>query len=224
MANEIYNFLKQNNLTQKSEQDFIKEYSNPDKAKELHGFLQQNNLTKKDSAQFYNEYFKPQTIQKPTQTTTNGIGVLKSTAQDLGFNSSMFKIPTFNNNQQSVPIAEKKAIGTPTKEQLLTGNYLIDNGQKGFVDKSVLGTGTQVVQPETVTEEVNPYLVDVTDKSSDNTQVNEKGITPVSKLSAVNTLSTEELLNTDKEQVRQFLNIISKPEFAEYRKLLDERR
>ena len=65
MANEIYNFLKQNNLTQKSEQDFIKEYSNPDKAKELHGFLQQNNLTKKDSAQFYNEYFKPQTIQQP---------------------------------------------------------------------------------------------------------------------------------------------------------------
>ena len=78
MANEIYNFLKQNNLTQKSEQDFIKEYSNPDKAKELHGFLQQNNLTKKDSAQFYNEYFKPQTIQQPKQTTTNGIGVLKN--------------------------------------------------------------------------------------------------------------------------------------------------
>ena len=113
MANEIYNFLKQNNLTQKSEQDFIKEYSNPDKAKELHGFLQQNNLTKKDSAQFYNEYFKPQTIQQPTQTTTNGIGVLKKQLPFKAvtdFNQSIVDKVVPNKNIENNPIV---GIDTP---------------------------------------------------------------------------------------------------------------
>ena len=82
----------------------------------------------------------------------------------------MFKIPTFNNNQQPIPIAEKKVIGTPTKEQLLTGDYLIDNGQKGFVDKSVLGTGTTVKETTQTSIETPQYDVSgATKQQSDNT-------------------------------------------------------
>lgn len=198
MANEIYTFLKENNLTQKSEVDFIKEYSDPKKATELHKFLTENNLTQKDSAQFYDTYFKQ-------DTKRNGIGVLKSTTQDLGFNSSMFKIPTFNQPTTTQPISVKKAIGTPTVEQQITGDYLIDNGQKGFINKSVLGEGT-IVQPETEQVQTNPYAVDITDKSSDNTVVAQKGQTIVNKSDKINTLSTDELLNTDKDQIKQFLN------------------
>jgi len=56
--NQIYNFLKENGLTEKSETDFINEYSNPNKANELYLFFKENNLTQKNSDEFYNEYLK----------------------------------------------------------------------------------------------------------------------------------------------------------------------
>jgi hypothetical protein len=164
-----------------------------------------NNPQYKSDFKTINSKFPELFSQK--QTSTKGVGVLKYTTQDLGFNSSMFKIPTFNNTATTkTPITTKKPIGIPTKEQQITGDYLIDNGQKGFADKSILGQGTTVSEQPEIAQQENPYLVDVTDKSSDNTVVLDKGITPVSKLSIVNTLSTEELLNTDKDQLKYFLN------------------
>ena len=56
--NEIYKFLKENNLTQLDEKAFINKYSAPDKAKEIHSFFVENNLTKLDSAGFYDKYLK----------------------------------------------------------------------------------------------------------------------------------------------------------------------
>jgi hypothetical protein len=56
--NEIYKFLKENNLTQLDEKAFINKYSAPDKAKEIHSFFVENDLTKLDSAGFYDKYLK----------------------------------------------------------------------------------------------------------------------------------------------------------------------
>lgn len=56
--NEIYKFLKENNLTQLDEKSFINKYSAPDKAKEIHSFFVENDLTKLDSAGFYDKYLK----------------------------------------------------------------------------------------------------------------------------------------------------------------------
>jgi len=56
--NEIYSFLKENKLTQKSEKEFLEEYSDTTKAEELHKFMSTNDLTNKDFNEFYDTYLK----------------------------------------------------------------------------------------------------------------------------------------------------------------------
>lgn len=51
----IYSFLKKNNLTVKSEQDFYMTYSDPTKAKELYDFFVKNKLTFDDFTLFYED-------------------------------------------------------------------------------------------------------------------------------------------------------------------------
>ena len=58
MPNEIYDFLKKNNLTDKDETTFLKEYSDSTKARELYGFFEQNKLTTKGFDDFYGTYLK----------------------------------------------------------------------------------------------------------------------------------------------------------------------
>ena len=88
--NPLYKFLKENNLTTKDESSFMKEYSNPNKAKELHGFLVSNNLTTKDEASFYDTYFKKKNLggiaSSPTELPLQGfsqkqIDLLKTGAE-----------------------------------------------------------------------------------------------------------------------------------------------
>lgn len=71
MGNEIYNFLKQNNLTQKDEATFLKEYSTPEKVNELYGFMQQNNLTQKSAEEFAATYFPTPAQKKSPSGTTS---------------------------------------------------------------------------------------------------------------------------------------------------------
>lgn len=51
----IYSFLKENGLTDKSEQDFYTTYSDSTKAKDLHDFFVENKLTDKDFNSFYSD-------------------------------------------------------------------------------------------------------------------------------------------------------------------------
>ena len=77
--NEIYKFLKDNNLTDKDEKTFLKNYSDIGKAKELYTFIQSNGLTQKDFNSFYDTYLKkkepsissgiPSLLQKTNQPT-----------------------------------------------------------------------------------------------------------------------------------------------------------
>jgi hypothetical protein len=55
--NPIYKFLKDNKLTTKNEDEFLKEYSNPEKQKELHKFMHDNQLTTKDFDTFSSDNF-----------------------------------------------------------------------------------------------------------------------------------------------------------------------
>ena len=66
-TNEIYKFLKENNLTQKDEASFLKEYSDSAKAKELYGFMQGNGLTSKDFNSFYDTYLKKKDVPYPSR-------------------------------------------------------------------------------------------------------------------------------------------------------------
>jgi hypothetical protein len=58
MPNDIYTFFKENDLTKKSEKDFLNEYSDKNKAEDLYDFMVQNNLTQKKFDNFYDEYLK----------------------------------------------------------------------------------------------------------------------------------------------------------------------
>ena len=66
-TNEIYKLLKENNLTQKDEASFLKEYSDSAKAKELYGFMQGNGLTSKDFNSFYDTYLKKKDVPYPSR-------------------------------------------------------------------------------------------------------------------------------------------------------------
>lgn len=63
--NDIYQFMKANNLTDKDEKTFLNDYSNPQKAKELYSFFQANKLTDKDETSFYDTYLKK---KEPSQS------------------------------------------------------------------------------------------------------------------------------------------------------------
>lgn len=78
--NSVYKFMKANNLTSLSENDFLKKYSTPDKAKEIHSFMVANNLTTLKDNDFYNKYFQTEPtavldggdLKKKVQTTDSG--------------------------------------------------------------------------------------------------------------------------------------------------------
>ena len=60
--NPIYDFLKANNLTDKDEATFLREYSDSAKAKELYSFFETNKLTDKDFNGFYDTYLKKKEV------------------------------------------------------------------------------------------------------------------------------------------------------------------
>lgn len=60
----IYSFLKKNELTNKTEQEFYFTYADRAKAKELYSFFVENKLTTKDFDTFYNDNFSNTEISK----------------------------------------------------------------------------------------------------------------------------------------------------------------
>jgi hypothetical protein len=68
--NNIYSFLKQNNLTTKTEEEFNKEYlESPEKQAQLYSFFSQNNLTSKSQNDFIAEYFSSSVEGEPVNFT-----------------------------------------------------------------------------------------------------------------------------------------------------------
>lgn len=114
MPNEIYTFLKENNLTQKSEEDFIKEYSNPEKAKELHTFLVENKLTTKNESEFYDTYFSQKKNSNGTgggssgtpESTSNGANQLPETITPLPPDYGVMREQGQQKVEAAKPVAE----------------------------------------------------------------------------------------------------------------------
>jgi hypothetical protein len=108
-GNEIYKFMKDNNLTSKTEDEFVTEYSDPAKAKELHGFMQENNLTTKNDTEFYDQYFgkkKAQTVPAATGSETGGtVGVSNPSSTGNIEQPSVADIPQFEKPQTLYPEA-----------------------------------------------------------------------------------------------------------------------
>ena len=67
--NKIYTFLKQNNLTTKSQDEFLSEYADSAKVRQLHKFFTDNSLTSKDFDTFYKDNFT--NITPSAQQTTD---------------------------------------------------------------------------------------------------------------------------------------------------------
>jgi len=82
----IYTFLKENKLTDKSESDFYSEYSSPEKAKELHGFFTENNLTSKDYDTFFSDNLKKKDSLEQLPSGGAGKSVLPSGEKGEGVN------------------------------------------------------------------------------------------------------------------------------------------
>lgn len=83
-TNPIYDFLKQNGLTQKDEASFLQEYSDSAKAQELHKFFQDNNLTQKGFDEFYGTYLKKKdggSVSSPSVPAS--VSETPSTSSDL---------------------------------------------------------------------------------------------------------------------------------------------
>jgi GNAT superfamily N-acetyltransferase len=72
--NQIYKFMKSNNLTDLNEGEFLTKYSAPNKAKEIHSFMVSNKLTDLDESNFYDSYLKKKdqgvslSVSSPTQS------------------------------------------------------------------------------------------------------------------------------------------------------------
>ena len=57
----IWEYLKQNNMTDLNESDFIMAYSDPEKAKKVWSYIKDNGMTSLDERSFYNSYFSSDT-------------------------------------------------------------------------------------------------------------------------------------------------------------------
>jgi len=107
--NPLYKFLKENNLTTKDESSFMKEYSNPNKAKELHGFLVSNNLTTKDEASFYDTYFKKKNLGGIGSSPTESQSVSKSFISSLPEQKSIYAPSQKLASESTTVVAPKEA-------------------------------------------------------------------------------------------------------------------
>ena len=107
--NPIYKFLKENNLTTKDENSFLKEYSDPNKAKELHGFLKSNNLTTKDEVSFYDTYFKKKNLGGVVSSPTGSQSVSKSFISSLPEQKSNYAPSEKLASESTTVVAPKQA-------------------------------------------------------------------------------------------------------------------
>jgi hypothetical protein len=107
--NPIYKFLKENNLTTKDENSFLKEYSDPNKAKELHGFLKSNNLTTKDEVSFYDTYFKKKNLGGVVSSPTESQSVSKSFISSLPEQKSIYAPSQKLASESTTVVAPKQA-------------------------------------------------------------------------------------------------------------------
>src|SRR5690606_32148322 len=85
MANPIYNFLVENNLTKKSESEFLQEYKDPAKAQTLYNFMSENGLTEKGFDTFYSEYFP---VGELNEVSSQGSEVTSGTSGSQSSNSA----------------------------------------------------------------------------------------------------------------------------------------
>ena len=159
--NPIYKFLKENNLTTKDEGSFLKEYSDPNKAKELHGFLVNNNLTTKDEASFYDTYFKKKNLGGIASSPTESQSVSKSFISSLPEQKSIYA-PTQKLASESTTVfapKEAKLISEAnkrgeqiTKEAIANSNdlYLKSQNKGGYKftkeDPSILNNKKELEQ------------------------------------------------------------------------------
>lgn len=139
--NPIYKFLKENNLTTKDENSFLKEYSDPNKAKELYGFLKTNNLTTKDEVSFYDTYFKKKNLGGVVSSPTGSQSVSKSFISSLPEQKSIYAPTQKLASESTTVVAPKKAKliseankrgDQITKEAIENSNNLyLENENKG---------------------------------------------------------------------------------------------
>ena len=107
--NQIYDFLKENNLTQLDQKTFEDKYSDPEKAKEIHSFFQENKLTELDQNAFHEKFLKKKIQEEPTPSPFV-VGDSQSQKSDITVPYKEGQAP-----QGSIPTAAQTA-ETPTLE------------------------------------------------------------------------------------------------------------
>lgn len=146
--NKIYKFLKDNDLTDKNEAEFVNEYSDPEKAKKIYSFFSENNLTEKDPETFYNDYFKkkssvqgllPESGQLPSvgeRKAIEGEGFRQVKAEEI-LVSTPERPPVFEMDEKKL-IAYQKNEASKRAERVKTYTKYIDSilpGVEGDLEK-----------------------------------------------------------------------------------------
>jgi hypothetical protein len=162
--NEIYAFLKQNNLTSKDEASFNKEYSDPKKAEELHNFFVENKLTTKDSASFYETYFAPEVKKKeeskPTteKAPTSSEETVPNTFKEAGVSfaaSSPSKSTSTSEIDRPKTVEEFNAKYQTNYTDLATGKKSIKSAEKSVL---VPFSPIKVKQQSTLEDYIAPKI------------------------------------------------------------------
>ena len=160
--NAVYKFMKANNLTSLNEDDFIKKYSSPEKAKEIHSFMVTNNLTTLNDNDFYSKYFPAAStisvtdesgLKKKVQASSapglqNLLAFAKS-GKNIGKEVSQ---PVIQQNlaDKNQILAKNLVVPSNTREAVLAKrqenwNSLVDDAAFRAVEKTVIKNGKQGV-------------------------------------------------------------------------------
>lgn len=140
--NEIYQFLKKNNLTTKDESSFLKEYSDPKKAEELHKFFVNNELTTKDSAAFYDTYLKKKGESQPITEEQK----VSAKPAETGAKAGESEVPSTEVSAEvAKPIAAAKTATAPVQKEFKTRE--VSSWQQPFQEKQKpLGPKKETIQ------------------------------------------------------------------------------
>jgi hypothetical protein len=239
--NEIYKFLKENNLTSKDEASFTKEYSNPEKAQELHKFMLENELTDKDSATFYETYFNPEVKKKeeskPTVEDFNKKYGTSYTPQEFGakVNSQSESTSTSTSGTNKPKTVEEFNAKYQTNyTDLATGEKKIGSAEKSML---VPFTPIKVKQQSTLEDYITPTttLPDLNKapmKRYENAykSINSRIDTEGKKFENI-TLEIEKKgpevekgLQQFENELKQASNVIQKELMAKYQPMVDNRK
>ena len=148
--NPLYRFFKDNNLTQKSEQEFEETLRSAEGNAKIYNFLKENNLTEKTAEQFASEYGRPKSEREKLGMSREEYGkhVQSQTAEEI------------QNQRLKATVEENPTLSAMfprTAESIAGGNYGFGSAildEASFPFRTMAGSA-EALAAETVGEDLS---------------------------------------------------------------------